>query len=70
MTDRNPNTRPSSEALSRIIKEIYKRKNKQNAYIPCSYNCLYSIKNLTIYMETQRPFLSQYLGTKPVSNFN
>ena len=48
MTDRNPNTRPSSEALSRIIKEIYKRKNKQNAYIPCSYNCLYSIKNLTI----------------------
>ena len=48
MTDWNSNTRPSSEALYSIIKEIYKRKNKQNAYIPYAYNCLYSIKNLTI----------------------
>ena len=48
MIDRNPNTRPSLEALSSIIKEIYNRKNKQNVSIPCAYNCLYSIKNLTI----------------------
>ena len=48
MIDRNPNPRPSSEALSSTIKEIYNRKNKQNASIPCAYNCLYSMKNLTI----------------------
>ena len=68
MIDRNPITRPSSEALFSIVKEIYNRKNKQNTSIACAYNCIYSIKNLTAYMETQRPFLSQNLGVAPVSN--
>ena len=68
MIDRNPKTRPSSEAVFDYIKNIYNKNNKQNGSIACAYNGLYSFKNLTTYLESQKGNLSQQLAQKPVSN--
>ena len=68
MIDRNPITRPSSEWVFDYIKNLYNKNNKQNSSIACAYSGLYSFKNLTTYLESQRANLSQQLEKKPVSN--
>ena len=68
MTDKNPVTRLNSEQVFNDIKALYNRKNKQNGSIGCAYNCLYSFKNFTLFIEKQAPLLRQYLEQKPMSN--
>ena len=68
MTDKNPVTRLNSEQVFNDIKALYNRKNKQNGSIGCAYNCLYSFKNFTLFIEKQAPMLRQYLEQKPMSN--
>jgi serine/threonine protein kinase len=68
MIDRNPVTRPSSEQVFNDIKALYNKTHKQNSSIASAYNGLYSFSNLTQFMETQKPILSQYLVQKPISN--
>ena len=68
MIDRNPITRPSSEAVFDYIKNLYNKNNKQNSSIACAYSGLYSFKNFTTYLESQRANLSQQLEKKSVSN--
>ena len=68
MTDKNPVTRLNSEQVFNDIKALYNRKNKQNGSIGCAYNCLYSFKNFTLFIEKQAPMLRQFLEQKPMSN--
>jgi len=68
MIDRNHVTRLSSEQVFNDIKVLYNRNRKQNSSIGCAYSGLYSFKNLTLFMEKQKPFLNQYLKEKPISN--
>ncbi len=68
MIDRNPVTRLSSEQVLNDVKALFNRNKKQNGSIGCAYNGLYSFKNLTLFMEKQKPILAQFLGDKPISN--
>ena len=68
MIERNVHNRPRSEDVLNYIKNLYNIKNKQNGSIACAYNCLYSYKNLTFFLEKQKPFLNQQALQKPIVN--
>ena len=68
MIERDPNKRPKTEDVLNYVKRLYNIKNKQNGSIACAYNCLYSYKNLTFFLEKQKPMLSQQLLQKPIVN--
>ena len=68
MIERDVNKRPKSEDVLNYIKQLYNVKNKENGSIGCAYNCLYSFKNLTLFLERQKPTYSQLLAQKPIVN--
>ena len=70
MIDRNPQVRLSSGIVFNKIKDLYNKNKKQNSSIACAYNGLYSFKNFTTYLESQKGNgnISQQLEQKPISN--
>ena len=68
MIDRNPQVRLSSGIVFNKIKDLYNKNKRQNSSIACAYNGLYSFKNFTTYLESQKGNISQQLEQKPISN--
>ena len=61
MIDRNPQVRLSSGIVFNKIKDLYNKNKRQNSSIACAYNGLYSFKNFTTYLESQKGNISQQL---------
>ena len=70
MIERDHTKRPNSEEVYNYVKELYNKRNEKNNYdfISCAYNCLYSFKNLTGYIEKQKSVPNKNTSEKPVLN--